>query len=109
MGLKKFDINFVNDQHEFHPVQVLAGLVVLEITEPIEANRVRLTLQGKALVQWIEGSKETRQDFEDRVTYLNHTISLWGTATEQPPCCHLEFTLSHSLFSCLTVYRRRLS
>ena len=82
--LKQFCINYVNNQQVLYPGQVLAGQVVLEITEPVKARGVYLTLCGESYVYWTEqrnnGNQSYTETFSDRERYLNHRITLWGKA-----------------------------
>ena len=86
MRLKQFHIRYTNNQRVFYPSQLLSGQVVLEITKPVKARGVHLTLRGEAYAKWTEpdyqGMRQTQ--WEDQKTYLNRRITLWGREYGNP-------------------------
>lgn len=52
--VKEFDINLYNASGVFYPGQVIAGNVILELTEPMTMRGIQLTFVGSANVHWSE-------------------------------------------------------
>ena len=72
----EFNVVIDNDKKVFRPGEVLSGKVEVKLSHELKLRGIVLEFNGEALLQWTEGSGETRSHYFNRVVYLEKSVTL---------------------------------
>ncbi|XP_071112726.1 arrestin domain-containing protein 2-like [Haliotis cracherodii] len=105
--LQEFCIRLDNSRTVYTSGEVVSGVVVVTISEPMKMRGIRVTFQGKAGVNWKETANQDDDDSKKTVVvhfnaeeiYINHRKLLWGEDSDKDfsahlPAGHYEFPFS---------------
>ncbi|XP_067664914.1 arrestin domain-containing protein 2-like [Haliotis asinina] len=105
--LQDFCIRLENSKTVYTSGEVVKGVVVVSITEPMKMRGIRVTFQGKAGVNWKETANQDNNDSKNTVVvhfnaeeiYINDRKLLWGEDSDKDfsaflPAGHYEFPFS---------------
>ncbi|NP_001171843.1 arrestin domain containing 2-like [Saccoglossus kowalevskii] len=80
--LKAFYVTFDGNREVYHAGNVVSGLVVVDLAEPLTCRGVRATFTGVAYVHWTEseGSGDHRRtvSYSAKQVYFEEVVTLWG-------------------------------
>ncbi|XP_046574479.1 arrestin domain-containing protein 3-like [Haliotis rubra] len=82
--LNSFVIVFSQTQNIYYPGQTLQGHVTVDLNDTMKMRGIRLRFEGKAKVEWTEGSGDNEKDYSAKEKYFKDDILLDGRGADMP-------------------------
>ncbi|XP_071103882.1 arrestin domain-containing protein 3-like [Haliotis cracherodii] len=80
--LIKFEVVFSPTQAIYYPGQTIQGHLTVELNDTMKMRGIRLRFQGKAEVEWTEGSGDNEEEYSEKEQYFKDDILLDGRGSD---------------------------